>query len=57
MNDRFSDSVLKSNNSRFNKETSPKWFSASKCDVGNSLFLKSQEFFEKLFDFFFVNFM
>ena len=29
--------------------TSPKGFSASKCDVGNWIFSKSLEFFEKLF--------
>ena len=29
-------------------ETSPKGFSASKCDVGNWIFSKSKEFFEKL---------
>ena len=30
-------------------ETSPKGFSASKCDVGNWILSKSWEFFEKLF--------
>ena len=29
--------------------TSPKGFSASKCDVTNWMFSKSYEFFEKLF--------
>ena len=33
---------------QFNKKTSPKGFSASNCDVGNWIFSKSQEFFEKL---------
>ena len=37
------------NASKFEK-TSPKGFSASKCDVGNWM---SQEFFEKLFGIFF----
>ena len=30
------------------RETSPKGFSASKCDVGNWIFSKSKDFFEKL---------
>ena len=34
---------------RSRKETSPKGFSASKCDVWNWIFSKSWEFFEKLF--------
>ena len=34
-------------------ETSPKGFSASKCDVGNWIFSKSYEFFEILSGFFF----
>ena len=33
---------------KYTKKTSPKGFSASKCDVGNWIFSKSKEFFEKL---------
>ena len=36
-------------NGYYLKKTSPKGFSASKCDVGNWIFSKSWEFFEKLF--------
>ena len=39
--------MLKENQSS-SKQTSPKGFSASKCDVGNWIFSKSKEFFEKL---------
>ena len=33
-------------------ETSPKGFSASKCDVGDWMFLKSWEFFRNCLEFF-----
>ena len=33
---------------QFRNQTSPKEFSASKCDVGNRIFSKSKDFFEKL---------
>ena len=37
----------------FHGQTSPKGFLASRCDVGDWTFSKSQKYFEKLFRFFF----
>jgi hypothetical protein len=40
----------------YNNETSPKGFSASKCDVGNWIFSKSYEFFGEFFENFLEDF-
>ena len=41
----------------FSRKTSPKGFSASKCDVGNWIFSKSKELFEKLLENFLEDFL